>query len=37
MLKNKLLNWDSVLTPLDEGTLKKAIDKYNAGFSDQRT
>jgi hypothetical protein len=29
-LKNKLLKWDSDLTPLDEGTLKKAIDKYNA-------
>jgi hypothetical protein len=37
MLKNKLLDWDPLLAPLDEGTLKKAIDKYNAGVSDQRT
>ena len=37
MLKNKLLKWDFHLSPLDEGTLKKAIDKYNARFSDQRT
>jgi hypothetical protein len=37
ILKNKLLEWDPSLAPLDEGTLKKAIDKYNAGFGDQRT
>jgi hypothetical protein len=37
VLKNALLVWDPHLAPLDEFTLKKAIDKYNAGFSDQRT
>jgi hypothetical protein len=37
VLKHKLLKWDSRLAPLDDDTLKKAIDKHNAGFSDQST
>lgn len=37
VLKNTLLDWDPHLAPLDEGTLKKAIDKYNASLHDQRT
>jgi hypothetical protein len=28
-LKGKILEWDKALSPLDEGTLKKAIDSYN--------
>jgi len=36
ILKNELLKWDPRLAPLDEGTLKTAIDKYNAGSSDHR-
>ena len=36
-LRYKLLDWDRLLKPLDDSTLKKAIDKYNAGFSDQST
>jgi hypothetical protein len=36
-LKDKLLSWDPRLAPLDEGTLKKAIDNYNAGFGEQKT
>jgi len=37
ILKNDLLKWDPLLAPLVEDTLKKAIDKYNARLSDQRT
>jgi hypothetical protein len=33
ILKADLLKWDPDLKPLDEGTLKKAIDTYNAGFN----
>jgi hypothetical protein len=32
-LKSDILKWDPGLVPLDESTLKKAIDKYNADFS----
>jgi hypothetical protein len=32
-LKSDILKWDPGLDPLDESTLKKAIDKYNADFS----
>jgi hypothetical protein len=32
-LKSNILEWDPGLDPLDEATLKKAIDKYNADFS----
>jgi hypothetical protein len=32
-LKSGILKWDPGLDPLDESTLKKAIDKYNADFS----
>ena len=32
-LKSDILKWDPGLDPLDEATLKKAIDKYNADFS----
>jgi hypothetical protein len=28
-LRGKILEWDKALSPLDEGTLKKAIDGYN--------
>jgi hypothetical protein len=28
-LRGKILEWDKALSPLDEGTLKKAIDSYN--------
>ena len=35
-LKYKLLNWDPGLKPLDDGTLKKAIDNYNARLHDQK-
>jgi hypothetical protein len=33
ILKADLLEWDPDLKPLDEGTLKKAIDTYNAGLN----
>jgi hypothetical protein len=33
ILKAGLLKWDPDLKPLDEGTLKKAIDTYNAGLN----
>jgi hypothetical protein len=36
-LKSDILKWDPSLAPLDEATLKKAIDKYNADFSKQRS
>jgi len=32
-LKTDILKWDSDLSPLDETTLKSAIDRYNADFS----
>jgi hypothetical protein len=32
-LQGKLLEWDSTLAPLDLGTLKTAIDEYNASIS----
>ena len=32
-LKNELIAWQPNLEPLDEETLKKAIDRYNAGLS----
>jgi hypothetical protein len=32
-LKSDILEWDPSLNPLDEATLKKAIDKYNEDFS----
>jgi hypothetical protein len=28
-LKSDLITWDPTLKPLDEATLKKAIDEYN--------
>jgi hypothetical protein len=31
-LKDALLKWDQSLSPLDESTLKKAINEYNANF-----
>jgi hypothetical protein len=33
ILRSHLLNWDSNLTPLDEGTLKLAIDEFNASIA----
>jgi hypothetical protein len=35
-LKCDILNWDPSLAPLDEATLKKAIDKYNASIVKQK-
>jgi hypothetical protein len=32
-LKNQILAWDTSLGPLDEGTLKRAIDQYNDDLS----
>jgi hypothetical protein len=32
-LKNVLIEWDHRLSPLDDGTLKKAIDVHNANLS----
>jgi len=34
-LKADILKWDPSLSPLDEATLKTAIDKYNADFRKQ--
>jgi hypothetical protein len=36
MLKADLLKWDPSLEPLDEATLKKGIDNYNASLSGQK-
>lgn len=36
-LKSDLLKWDPSLKPLDEATLKKAIEKHNAGVIKQKT
>jgi hypothetical protein len=36
ILKAALLKWDPDLKPLDEGTLKKAIDTYNAGLNKRK-
>jgi hypothetical protein len=33
ILKADLLKWDSTLEPLDEATLKKAIDTYNSSLN----
>lgn len=33
VLRLDLLNWDSGLEPLDEGTLKLAIDEFNASLA----
>jgi hypothetical protein len=37
ILKSDILEWDTRLDPLDEATLKKAIEKYNAGLIKQKT
>jgi hypothetical protein len=34
-LKQAILRWDPTLQPLDEATLKKAIDKHNASVTKQ--
>jgi hypothetical protein len=36
-LKSEILKAYPDLSPLDEATLKKAIDKYNADFSKQKS
>jgi hypothetical protein len=36
-LRTELIEWDSSLDPLDDGTLKKAIDAYNAGLEKGKT
>jgi hypothetical protein len=35
ILRSGLLNWDSNLAPLDEGTLKLAIDEFNASLANR--
>jgi len=36
-LKSDLLKWDPDLEPLDEATLKRAIERYNAGLVKQKS
>jgi hypothetical protein len=36
-LKFDILDWDPRLAPLDEATLKKAIEKHNASLSKQKS
>jgi ParB-like nuclease domain len=36
-LKAALIKWDATLHPLDDGTLKKAIDKYNHGLAERHS
>lgn len=35
ILRSDLLNWDRGLAPLDEGTLKLAIEEFNAGLANR--
>ena len=37
ILKYDILEWDPRLDPLDEATLKKAIEKHNAGLTKQKS
>jgi len=37
ILKSDILEWDPRLDPLDEATLKKAIEKHNAGLIKQKS
>ena len=37
ILKSDILEWDPYLDPLDEATLKKAIEKHNAGLIKQKS
>ena len=37
ILKSDILEWDPRLDPLDEATLKKAIEKYNASLIKQKS
>src|SRR6516165_10010404 len=37
ILKSDILEWDPRLDPLDEATLKKAIEKHNAGLTKQKS
>ena len=36
-LKSDILKWDPSLAPLDEATLKRAIERYNAGLVKQKS
>ena len=37
ILKSDILEWDPYLDPLDEATLKKAIEKHNTGLIKQKS
>ena len=37
ILKSDIVKWDPRLRPLDEATLKKAIEKHNASLPKQKT